>query len=191
MSIKTNYPTISPSLSLDFANTRQLDPRITFTRASTATFYDTSTTALAEQNLFLQSQTFGTTWVTTNGTLTTGITDPLGGTTATTLTATSAAATVYQTLTLTATPYTLSLYIQRVLGTGAVNLTMDGTTLTPQTITGSWARYNITVTPTTGAKTIGIQLAAITDSVNIWGAQLENRSAVTAYNVTTTAAITN
>jgi hypothetical protein len=32
------YPTIEPSLRLDFANARALDPRITFTRASTATY---------------------------------------------------------------------------------------------------------------------------------------------------------
>lgn len=37
----TNLPTIRPSLLLDFANTEQLDPRITFARASTASFYDT------------------------------------------------------------------------------------------------------------------------------------------------------
>ena len=33
-----DYPTIEPSLKLDFANARALDPRITFTRASTATY---------------------------------------------------------------------------------------------------------------------------------------------------------
>lgn len=33
-----DYPTIEPSLKLDFANSRALDPRITFTRASTATY---------------------------------------------------------------------------------------------------------------------------------------------------------
>ena len=33
-----DYPTIEPSLKLDFANVRALDPRITFTRASTATY---------------------------------------------------------------------------------------------------------------------------------------------------------
>lgn len=33
-----NFPTIEPSLKLDFANARALDPRITFTRASTATY---------------------------------------------------------------------------------------------------------------------------------------------------------
>ena len=33
-----NFPTIEPSLKLDFANARALDPRITFTRASTGTY---------------------------------------------------------------------------------------------------------------------------------------------------------
>lgn len=38
MTIKALYPSIEPSLNLDFANTKRLDPRITFTRASTATY---------------------------------------------------------------------------------------------------------------------------------------------------------
>jgi hypothetical protein len=38
MTIKALYPTARPALDLDFANTRRLDPRITFSRASTATF---------------------------------------------------------------------------------------------------------------------------------------------------------
>lgn len=57
MSIAQNYPIVSPALSLDFANVQALDPRITFARATTATYYGTRT-ALAEQNLLLQSQTF-------------------------------------------------------------------------------------------------------------------------------------
>jgi hypothetical protein len=40
MSIQSNFPNIAPSLNLDFANVKALDPRVTFTRASTATYYD-------------------------------------------------------------------------------------------------------------------------------------------------------
>jgi hypothetical protein len=38
MTIKSLYPTVRPTLNLDFADTRLLDPRITFSRASTGTF---------------------------------------------------------------------------------------------------------------------------------------------------------
>jgi hypothetical protein len=40
MSILSAFPSIRPTLSLDFAKVKALDPRITFTRASTATYYD-------------------------------------------------------------------------------------------------------------------------------------------------------
>lgn len=36
----TGMPTIRPSILLDFANSKTVDPRITFTRASTATYFD-------------------------------------------------------------------------------------------------------------------------------------------------------
>ena len=36
--VTADYPTIKPSLNLNFARARALDPRITFTRASTATY---------------------------------------------------------------------------------------------------------------------------------------------------------
>jgi hypothetical protein len=38
MTVKSLYPTVLPSLNLDFANSKKLDSRITFTRASTGTF---------------------------------------------------------------------------------------------------------------------------------------------------------
>lgn len=40
MTINANFPAIRPSLNLDFANSRALDPRITFARASSAMYYD-------------------------------------------------------------------------------------------------------------------------------------------------------
>jgi hypothetical protein len=52
------FPDIRPSLLLDFANSKTLDPRITFTRGSTATYYDGKTTAKAEENLLTYSQEF-------------------------------------------------------------------------------------------------------------------------------------
>ena len=38
MTIKSRYPASRPALGLDFAKTKRLDPRVTFTRASTGTF---------------------------------------------------------------------------------------------------------------------------------------------------------
>jgi len=50
MSIQSNFPSLKPTLLLDFANTKQLDNRITFTRSTPAVYYDGKTTAMAEQN---------------------------------------------------------------------------------------------------------------------------------------------
>jgi hypothetical protein len=147
---------------------------------------------LAEQNLFLQSNTFSNAaWVKTGGTVATGVTDPAGGTTASSFTATALNATLYQTVTLTATPYTESIYIQRVSGVGVINLTLDGVTLSPVVITGSWVKYTYTATPSAGNQTVGIQVVTIGDAINIYGSQIENRSAATATNITTTAILQN
>ena len=62
MSIQANFPAIKPSLLLDFANTKQLDNRITFTRSTPAVYYDGRTTAVAEQNLLLRSQDWSASW---------------------------------------------------------------------------------------------------------------------------------
>jgi hypothetical protein len=50
-SIAPTRHSIRPSLNLDFANSKVLDPRITFTRASNATYYDGYTSVKAEENL--------------------------------------------------------------------------------------------------------------------------------------------
>jgi hypothetical protein len=42
MTIKALYPTINPTLNLDFANTKTLGPLVTFTRASSGTFVDSN-----------------------------------------------------------------------------------------------------------------------------------------------------
>jgi hypothetical protein len=188
----TNISNVLPTLNLDFAKTKLLDPRVTFTRASTGTYYDGRTSAIAEQNLFTWSNTFtNAAWTATSGTVAAGVTDPAGGTTAFSFTATNSNATLYQTLTTTATAYTISVWIQRVSGTGNIQLTLDGTNFTTVTVTGSWVQYSATATPTAASHTIGIRVATNADAINIFAAQLENRSAATAANITTSQPLTN
>ena len=83
-----SLPDIRPSLLLDFANSKTLDPRITFTRGSTATYYDGKTTAKAEENLLKYSQEFERTGYWGSNLSITGdtTTAPDGTTTADTLT---------------------------------------------------------------------------------------------------------
>jgi hypothetical protein len=92
MTIKALYPNIIPSLSLDFANTEALDPRITFARASTARAYDGKTVAKAEENLLVRSEQFdNASWTKTNTTVTANATTaPDGASTADALNETAA-----------------------------------------------------------------------------------------------------
>ena len=197
MTIQANFPIVRPSLLLDFANSKVLDPRISFTRSTTATYYDGVTQALAEQNLLLQSNSFSTSpWAATTATLAGSVSDPFGGTTAFSMTATAGNATLYQSYTATGLVQSFSIYIQRVTGTGTINITANGATgLTAQTISGTWTRYTVTATPSAGAVSIGIQLVTSGDAVNIYGAVLEQRATPIAflpnYLITTTAPISN
>ena len=78
---------IRPSLNLDFANSKVLDPRITFTRASNATYYDGYTSVKAEENLLEYSQEFDNAdWIKQRASVTANnTTAPDGTTTADTL----------------------------------------------------------------------------------------------------------
>ena len=58
LEISTQYPTIRPSLNLDFVNNKYLDPRITFTRSTTAKYYDGKTVHKAEENLLIRYEEF-------------------------------------------------------------------------------------------------------------------------------------
>lgn len=238
MSIQNNFPAIKPTLLLDFANVEQLDPRITFARASTATYYGTQT-AKAEENLLVRSQEFTTVWLIEGVTRTADTsTAPDGTTTADTITeaATTSAHRIDQAV---ATSGTVTLSVFAKLGAGtrfltigvsrdithAASATFDlslGTntqtqvnggvysspsatitavaqsfyrcTFTVTTDTATLVRIglNDTGTPTSLNRAFGANyLGDITSSLIIWGAQLEQRSAVTAYTPTTTQPITN
>lgn len=229
-------PLIRPSLLLDFANTEQLDPRITFTRASTATYYGTQT-AKAEENLLLQSQTFDNAiWIKTAVTVTANAdVAPDGTSTADKIigTATTGFHACRQDFTYTTgLVYTLSVFAKAAeysnliiadLVSGTFACTFDlsaGTAGTPlggapftsvtasiQNIGSGWYRCVLTGTSNTSAlrspSFVGYPAGATlsangaqytgdgTSGILLWGAQLEQRSAVTAYTPTTTAPITN
>lgn len=107
---------IRPSLLLDFASTRALDPRVTFTRAGAATFYDKHTSAIAEQNLLIYSQDYSqTAWTKTAVTNTANSTTaPDGTSTASTITANGSAANhfITQANAASATGKTFSVYLK-------------------------------------------------------------------------------
>jgi hypothetical protein len=200
------FPKIRPTVMFDFLNSKTLDPRITFTRASnTATYFNSSgvlkTASVNEPrfdhdpltgeskglllegmavNLLLNSATF-TGWTPTNLSVATLTNEAPDGNNAKKYTASVANGTIIYTIT---NPDNLSrvfsIWIKRVTGDGAINYTMNGTTWTAITgITTTFKRFTFPATSTSGA--VGIQIAVATNSVALWGAQLENGAFATSY----------
>jgi len=227
MTISANFPAINPSLLLDFANTKALDPRITFSRPTTATYYDNHTTVVAEQNLLRQSQTFGTSpWGIGSITVTANTTTaPDGTSTAFSLipTATTAQHFIGQEIAFAATAYTCSIYakpngynfvqlnhyaagiyanfdvsggtVTQSSGTTSTSITSvgNGWYRCSMTYTSAATNYNVLILPITSG-TVGSFPSETTNGTSgifVWGAQVEQRSSVTAYTPTTTTAITN
>ena len=76
-------PTTRAVLNLDFANSKSLDPRVQFSRSSTATYFSDSETFICDENRFHNSSDLtASTWNHSRHTLASGQTDPYGGTTA-------------------------------------------------------------------------------------------------------------
>jgi hypothetical protein len=233
---------VRPTLLLDFANSKLLDPRITFTRASTATFYDGKTTVKAEENLLLRSQGFDdAAWVTTNATVTANTTDgPDGAGDAEMITddATSAVHRVAQTITISNNnqlvlscflKYSTMQWVSLSAATGlsqwasakfdvqngvlgSTSQQGTGWTANSSSITSvgnGWYRCVLVFTPgNSGSLGVYVNCAnngttftanqrggevypGIGKQAFLWGAQLEQRSSVTAYTYTATQAITN
>lgn len=220
----TQYPSIKPTLNLDFANSGKLDPRITFTRASTATYYDGKTFAKAEENLLKYSQDFdNAAWEKVSVTVAANTaTAPNGTATADLLVTANGSSGLWylQQLSAVAVPAMFSIYAKANtanhigvalgnsgvfagvdLSTGTVTLQDSGYVVTAASIGGGW--YRVTVAVAGGgdrarifASTTPITVANQsvtgdgTSGIYIWGAQLEQRSQVTAYTPTTSQPIT-
>lgn len=162
------------------------------TEATGAALTDTASTPIgyhcepAATNICKRSaQADNATWVKTNITVAADSTaSPSGSLDADTLTASAGNGTFIQDLgTLSSVPYTFSVYIKRLTGTGNIQLTLDGgSTWTTRAITAGWARYEIT--QTVANPDCGIRIVTNGDAVYVWGMQVEASAFATRYIAT-------
>ena len=205
----------APSLALNFTY-GVLDPRITFTRASAAWYfnsagnlvqantnaprfdYNPSTFAArglliegAGTNIALYSRDFtNAAWVKTNITAALNVTGIDGAdNTASRLTATANGGTALQTITSASATHVTSFYARRITGTGTVEITQDnGATWTAITLTAAWQRFNVTAATVTNP-VIGFRLGTSGDEIAVDVAQCEVASAPTSPIITTAASV--
>jgi hypothetical protein len=226
MTIQNLYPGSRPTLNLHFAKVKALDPRITFTRASSARYYDGKTVAKSEENLLIRSQEFTTSWTVSRVSVTgNNATAPDGTSTADTVTADGTSEfphAVRQTISFAATgDKTISVFAKAGtnnfmqiyvggntnvfanfdLSGGTVGTVGSQCTAAILNVGSGWYRCSITTSQTNPTEvnfniiengtSVRAQAWATSNSILFWGAQLEQRSSVTAYTPTTTQPITN
>lgn len=211
------------ALDLQFAALGTLDSRITFTRASSATYRDSagllqtaltdvprfdylaSGTALglliegARTNPCLHNRDLtNVAWTAADGTV---LKDQEGtdgvANSASSFEATAVNATVTQAITSTSAARAGSILVKRLVGTGTIELTLDGgatwTNVTAQVDSGTeYANgyYRITKTQTLADPAIGIRLATSGDKIAVDYAQIESAGFASTPIATTTVAVT-
>ena len=183
------------SLDLNFAKYKNIGSLVTFTRASSGTFVDSSgVLRSAVTNLVLRSEEFDTSWVRFGTTtLTTNtVTAPNGTLTADNIVFTSASAGIYQTVTgLASTTYTFSIWIKSSSSTQVrivINTNLSDPVIQTVTVTSAWQRFNISKTTSAGTNSISAQVqdnGSGGTQFDLWGAQLEQSSTVGEYIPTT------
>jgi len=197
------------TLSLDFTAMSGLDSRFTFSRASTATFinssglvesaangvarFDYDPTTLAPRGLLIEGS--ATNLVTRSEAFTTGVgnwtdsnitrdgtlrTSPDGTANALRITASAGNATIIRTSAIgTSAGRTFSIWLRRVTGTGNIDYTQDNG--------ANWNTQAITSSwvrytfTHTADHQVGIRIVTSGDAIELWGAQLEAGSGASSY----------
>jgi hypothetical protein len=141
-------------------------------------------------NLVVQSQDFADPlWVKqTMAVVANSTVAPDGTLTGDTVTATASSAFLTQLVNGSGgSPMTFSIWLKRLTGTGAINLTDGSSTVNvaPLINSSTWTRVSGVITPAFGNKPWGLQISVNTDSVYAWGAQLEPGSTMSGYTPTT------
>ena len=125
MAYSDNFPAVRPVFQADFANGGRIDPRASYTRSTTGSFYGKDK-HLSSENLLLQSSDFDTTWSKQGLEVPTGgQADPAGGTDGFTLEETSGANFhhIWQSPSVTGS-LALTVYAKQNSGTRYVYLTI-------------------------------------------------------------------
>jgi len=188
-------PTVRPSLLLDFANSKTLDSRITFTRNSIATYYDGKSNVKAEENLFTYSQEVAS-WPRGSGSTITSNTAsaPDGTTTADRILAAANWYGAYRVSLQAGQQYTLSVYVKSNTASNQnfVLFRENSFYVATETATTSWQRFTYTFTVISStASDYGLWNTGngIGNDLLVWGMQLEQRSSATSYTATTSSPI--
>ena len=192
------------TLSLDFTTMGGvLDPRLTFSRASTATFVNSQGyVEYAGANLLLYSAYADTNWIaygTYTKSYTTGVTSPIGDTTAARITFDAVGKGLYYNSAALGSPnvvgatYTMSAWIRATASTTNANIRFgdSGVAIGGNIpITTTWTRYSLTYTNAVSSSSPAIQSASGTPTgqFEMWGFQLNPGSTAQTYYPTTTAA---
>lgn len=148
---------------------------------------------LAATNIALRSRDFGNAaWTATNVTVSQTSVGADGVTNgAARLTAGAINATLLQTVTASSAQRTLSFYIKRVTGSGAVEICQDGVTFTDISGQLNSSRFvQVSLTATQLNPVIGLRLATSGDAVDVDFAQLEAGDGASSPIVTTSATAT-
>ena len=190
-------PTIRPTLNCDFANSKTLDDRFTFTRGSTATYYDGKTFAKADENLLKYSTDLSNGYYTQRGFNQLSSTElaPDGTNTAFKFqenNTNSNPAILPASNVAGSGQNTFSVYLKADSNTN-IYLSTDGATLQTQfTVTTTWQRFQVTAnnTPRFHVGGFGTVTQGGGQTFYMWGPQQEYGSSATNYTPTTSSAIT-
>jgi len=150
---------------------------VSHSRTSLATMFDsTGKLTYAPNNLLLQSNTFSNAaWGKFQSTIASGVSDPLGGTAASTLTATSAGGYVLQSLGSQSGNFVVAFWVKRRTGSGPIEIASPSGVGTVIAVTNAWTQFYLTGA-VSGTAYAQIKISTNGDAVDIYAATL---SAVT------------